>query len=144
MLPFLPHRLGGQRSKGLVNDWNWNCDRRHGHSLSHRCRRRPLFQRPRAISGSIRFGPAPFAGNLGQRCRTGDAVGPPLNCTTRLVVTTMAGGFVLLAALLVIGVPRGHEVKAYHLPSAVNFFRDASLRIWDKTLLHAFPANASL
>ena len=40
--------------------------------------------------------------------------------------------------------PRGFEANAYHLPSAVNFFRDGSLRIWDTGYLHTLPANASL
>jgi hypothetical protein len=69
---------------------------------------------------------------------------PALNGTTRLVATMVAGGFVLVAALLVIGFPRGYEANAYHLPNAVNFFRDGSLRIWDRWLVHTYPANASL
>jgi len=68
----------------------------------------------------------------------------PFNGTTRLVVTTVEVGFVLVAALLVIGFPRGYEANAYHLPSAVNFFRDASLRTWDNAWLHTLPANASI
>jgi len=70
--------------------------------------------------------------------------GPPLNVATRLVVTVVAGGFIGVAALLVIGFPRGYEANAYHLPSAVNFFRDGSLHIWDNAYLHTLPANASL
>ena len=49
-----------------------------------------------------------------------------------------------MAAILVIGFPRGFEANAYHLPSAVNFFRDGSLRVWDARWLHTLPANASL
>ena len=64
--------------------------------------------------------------------------------TTRVVATLLGGGFALVAALLVIGFPRGFEANAYHLPSAVNFFRDGSLRIWDTGYLHTLPANASL
>ena len=69
---------------------------------------------------------------------------PALNGTTRLVAAAVTGGFILVAALLVIGFPGGYEVNAYHLPNAVNSFRDASLRIWDKAWMHTFPANASL
>jgi hypothetical protein len=69
---------------------------------------------------------------------------PSFDRTTRLVATLLGGGFALVAALLVIGFPRGFEANAYHLPSAVNFFRDGSLRIWDTGWLHTLPANASL
>ena len=69
---------------------------------------------------------------------------PAVNGTTRVVAAAVAGGFVVVAALLVIGFPRGYEANAYHLPSAVNFFRDGSLRIWDRWYAHTFPANASL
>ena len=69
---------------------------------------------------------------------------PPLNVTTRLVVITVAGGFTLVAAALVIGYPRGYEANAYHLPNAVNFFRDASLCVWDRVWMDTLPANASL
>jgi len=68
----------------------------------------------------------------------------PLNGTTRLVVAAVAGGFVVVAAFLTIGFPRGYEANAYHLPSAVNFFRDGSLGIWDRGYLETLPANASL
>jgi len=69
---------------------------------------------------------------------------PPFGRMTRLAVTLLGAGFALVAALLVIGFPRGFEANAYHLPSAVNFFRDGSLRIWDTGYLHTLPANASL
>lgn len=69
---------------------------------------------------------------------------PPLSGMARLVLTTVVGGFVLVAAILIIGFPRGYEAYAYHLPSVVNFFRDGSLRIWDMAYVHTYPANASL
>jgi hypothetical protein len=69
---------------------------------------------------------------------------PEVNGTARVVVTAVSGGFVIIAALLVIGYPRGYEESAYHLPNAVNFFRDGSLRIWDRSFMHTYPANASL
>jgi hypothetical protein len=49
---------------------------------------------------------------------------PAFNGTTRLVVVAVGGGFLLVAGLLIVGFPRGFEANAYHLPSAVNFFRD--------------------
>jgi hypothetical protein len=64
--------------------------------------------------------------------------------TTRLVAALLMAGFAIVAALLVIGFPRGYEANAYHLPSAVNFFRDGSLRVWDTGWIHTLPANASL
>jgi hypothetical protein len=54
-----------------------------------------------------------------------------LSPTVRLVAATVASGFVVVATLLVIGFPHGHEVNAYHLPSAVNFSRGGALQIWD-------------
>ncbi len=69
---------------------------------------------------------------------------PPFNGTTRLVAIMVGSGFLLVAGLLVIGFPRGFEANAYHLPSAVNFFRDGSLHIWDTRYLHTLPGNASL
>lgn len=69
---------------------------------------------------------------------------PWFNGTTRFVAMVVGSGFVLVAGLLVIGFPRGFEANAYHLPSAVNFFRDGSLQIWDTGYLHTLPANASL
>src|SRR6516165_6090689 len=68
----------------------------------------------------------------------------PFDPTARLVIALVGGGFLLLAGLVVIGFPRGYEANAYHLPNAVNFFRDGSLRIWDATFLHTYPADASL
>ena len=68
----------------------------------------------------------------------------PFDPTARLVIALVGGGFLLLAGLLVIGFPRGYEANAYHLPNAVNFFRDGSLQIWDTTFLHTYPADASL
>lgn len=68
----------------------------------------------------------------------------PFDPTARLVMALVGGGFLLLAGLLVIGFPRGYEANAYHLPNAVNFFRDGSLQIWDATFLHTYPADASL
>jgi hypothetical protein len=69
---------------------------------------------------------------------------PAFNGTTRLVAAAVAAGFALVAALLIIGFPRGFEANAYHLPNAVNFYRDGSLRIWDSWFVHTYPANASL
>lgn len=68
----------------------------------------------------------------------------PFDPTARLVIALVGGGFLLLAGLLVIGFPRGYEANAYHLPNAVNFFRDGSLRIWDTAPMHTYPADASL
>jgi hypothetical protein len=67
-----------------------------------------------------------------------------LNTTTWLVTVAVVAGFVLVAALLLIGFPRGYEANAYHLPNAVNFYRDGSLQIWDSWFVHTYPANASL
>ena len=69
---------------------------------------------------------------------------PQRNLTTRLVAIAVAGGFIMVAAALVIGFPRGFEANAYHLPNAVNFFRDGSLRVWDRVWMDTLPANASL
>jgi hypothetical protein len=68
----------------------------------------------------------------------------PFDPTARLVIALVGGGFLLLAGLLVIGFPRGYEANAYHLPNAVNFFRDGSLQIWDAAFMHTYPADASL
>jgi hypothetical protein len=68
----------------------------------------------------------------------------PFDPTTRLVIALVGSGFLLLAGLLVIGFPRGYEANAYHLPNAVNFFRDGSLQIWDAAFMHTYPADASL
>jgi len=69
---------------------------------------------------------------------------PPLDAIARFVVVGLIGGFALLSVLLLIGFPRGFEVAAYHLPIAVNFFRDGSVRIWDRAEMHTYPANMSL
>jgi hypothetical protein len=68
----------------------------------------------------------------------------PFNPATRLVIALVGAGFLLLSGLLLIGFPRGYEASAYHLPNAVNFFRDGSLRIWDTAPMHTYPADASL
>lgn len=61
-------------------------------------------------------------------------------------ITIVVGILTLLAlvVLLLLGFPRGFEVSAYHLPIAVNIFRDGSLSVWDSTYMHAFPANMSV
>lgn len=46
--------------------------------------------------------------------------------------------------LLLSGVPRGFEVNAYHLPLAVNFFRDGSVDFWSAAFTHTYTANMSL
>lgn len=62
----------------------------------------------------------------------------------RLTVWAVAALFALLGLLLLTGLPRGFEVHAYHLPLAVNIFRDGSLDLWDASYMHAYPANTSL
>lgn len=74
----------------------------------------------------------------------GQAAAPSFDRPTRIFAAVLAAGFLLIAALLVIGFPRGFEVHAYHLPIAINIFRDGSLRIWDRAYMHTFPANISL
>src|SRR5579872_1456765 len=71
-------------------------------------------------------------------------VAAPLTFITKVVLIALLGGFAFLALLLCIGFPRGYEVNAYHLPIAVNIFRDGSLRVWDKAFVHTFPANMSV
>jgi hypothetical protein len=198
VLPFLPHRLGGRPSKGLVNDWIETVTviagilylivvgvggclivRRQSAGMFLPgdllvCRLLTVFvifffafdvlgalglffhERwvtfPNAIvvaiaviaAGHICGRRYPRKSMAGAEEATTWSSSPALNGTTRLVAAAVAGGFILVAALLVIGFPRGHEANAYHLPSAINFFRDASLRIWDKRWLHTLPANASL
>jgi hypothetical protein len=106
---------------------------------------------PNAALVSIAFSAAAYALARRRSPETMDSAAPPttrrvppLNDTSLLVVITVAAGFVLVAVLLVIGFPRGYEANAYHLPSAVNFFRDGSLHIWDKGYLHTLPGNAGL
>jgi hypothetical protein len=192
------HRIGEQRSQGLLNSWNWTVTvtggilylivvgiggyltvRRKSTGIFPLadllvCRLLTVFVLfffvfdvlgtlglflhgrwvtfPNATVVAIA---AVVAGHIrGWRCspRSMAAAGeattllssPALNGTTRVVAATVAGGFVVVAALLVIGFPRGYEANAYHLPNAVNFFRDGSLRVWDSWYPHTFPANASL
>lgn len=52
--------------------------------------------------------------------------------------------FSLCGALLLAGFPRGYEVQAYHLPSAINILRTGTLQPWDTAFLHTYPLNASL
>jgi len=62
------------------------------------------------------------------------------------LVTAIGVGLVLVAAaiLLVGGLPRGFEVKAYHLPIAIRVLRDGTLGIWDSSFMHAYPMNMSI
>lgn len=50
----------------------------------------------------------------------------------------------LLSLLATQQFPRGFEVAAYHLPSAVNILQTASIQPWDNHYPHTFPLNASL
>ena len=66
---------------------------------------------------------------------------------TRLSQVTCAATlavFVLLGISLVFGFPRGWEVRAYHLPIAVNIFQTGSLQTWDQQFMNTFPANMSI
>lgn len=67
-----------------------------------------------------------------------------LRFMAKFAMLSTSSSFVLLAALLMIGFPRGFEVSAYHLPIAINIFRDGSLRVWDRAYMHTFPANMSI
>ena len=52
--------------------------------------------------------------------------------------------FVSLAVLLLLGPPRGFEVRAYHLPIALEIFHQGSLRILDSAYMFSLPANMSI
>lgn len=58
------------------------------------------------------------------------------------IVTVSAFG--LIAVMLAWGYPGGYEAKAYHLPLGLQIFQSHSLKIWDTSFMHTFPANASV
>jgi hypothetical protein len=106
---------------------------------------------PHAVLASLMLAAAAYAwSRLRSPVAAGAAEGlekppaPPLSVITRIVVAASAGGFAVMSVLLLIGFPRGFEVHAYHLPIAVNIFRDGSLNIWDRAEMHTFPANMSV
>ncbi len=67
-----------------------------------------------------------------------------LGLVAKLSILFFSMAMLILLLLLIIGYPRGFEVTAYHLPIAVNFFRDKTLSVWDHAYMHAYPANMSL
>ncbi len=68
----------------------------------------------------------------------------PIRQLPKLVAIITGASFVVLALLLLLALPRGYEVKAYHLPIAVRILRDGTLGIWDSAFMHAYPANMSI
>ncbi|MGX4641300.1 hypothetical protein [Massilia sp. SYSU DXS3249] len=84
------------------------------------------------------FLPVPQAAML-----TGMAGGAGMLASNR----TVAGTALVFAAAGVVsmfGFPQGFEVSAYHLPTAVEILRTATLQAWDGNFPHTFPANASI
>ena len=68
----------------------------------------------------------------------------PISRVALAVAALVALLYVFLGAMLLTGFPRGFEVQAYHLPLAVNIFREGGIDLWDNAFMHAYPANASL
>ena len=52
--------------------------------------------------------------------------------------------FAVVGAMVVTGFPRGFEVAAYVLPTAVHWLQTGSLLPWDHAFPHAYPLNAQL
>lgn len=70
--------------------------------------------------------------------------GRPLRRLPLATAALVLVAFVVLAILLIAGLPRGYEVKAYHLPIAVRILRDGTLGLWDHAFMHAYPADMSV
>ncbi|NOT12416.1 MAG: hypothetical protein HOP23_11390 [Methylococcaceae bacterium] len=78
------------------------------------------------------------------KLRTGLYLYKTLSRASKYSILLYSMAMLVLLLLLIIGYPRGFEVTAYHLPIAVNFFRDKTLSVWDHAYMHAYPANMSL
>ena len=65
----------------------------------------------------------------------------PLPVVTAMLVVAV---FFVAGLLLLGGVMRGYEVKAYHLPIAIRILRDGTLSLWDQSFMHAYPVNMSV
>jgi len=62
----------------------------------------------------------------------------------RKLTLLTVGIFTVIALMLTWGFPGGYEAQAYHLPLGLHIFQSHSLKIWDTTFVHTFPANASV
>jgi hypothetical protein len=82
-----------------------------------------------------------MAGDL--RSLTADILGPQAGLGKRLAIITFLI-FAVVTLMLLFGYPRGYEATAYHLPIAAHTFQSQSLKIWDASFMHTYPANASL
>ena len=68
----------------------------------------------------------------------------PTSSIARLTTVLIIGLFAVICLLLLSGLPRGWEVRAYHLPIAVEIFREGSFDLWDPSYPHAYPANMAV
>lgn len=68
----------------------------------------------------------------------------PLSLQIKFVKYFTFCSYIILTGLLLLDFPRGFEVRAYHLPLAINIFQNGSLQVWDHAYMHTFPANMSI